>query len=88
MIDIAHTLQTYSGKHSSYILSEQAHPLWVALEKEFIKRATQFDNDTLLKVIKIMSLAHWGSKQFYYEMEELLIDSELPLDPKHIKTAL
>lgn len=35
-----------------------------------------------------MSLAHRGSKHFYYEMEELLIDSELPLDAKHIKKAV
>ncbi len=35
-----------------------------------------------------MSLAHRGSKYFYYEMEELLIDSELPLDARHLMTAV
>ena len=44
IIDIASTLQKYSAKHSGYVKSEQTTALWVALEREFIKRQTQFDN--------------------------------------------
>ena len=64
------------------------HIIWRALEKELFKRKNNLNNEQLASVVHAFGVTGNGSKEFYYELEETIIDSPIPIENEHLEKIL
>ena len=64
------------------------HIVWRALEKELFKRRNNLNNEQLAAIIHAFGMTGNGTKEFYYEMEETIIDSPIPIETERLELIL
>lgn len=64
------------------------HIIWRALEKELFRRRNNLNNEQLASVLHAFGVSGNGSKEFYYELEETIIDSPIPIENEHLEKML
>ena len=62
--------------------------LWVTLEKEFLRRINHLDNDAMTTVVHSFGVAGKGSRHFFGELEEYIIQSPIPYEVPHLEKIL
>ena len=60
------------------------HGIWAPLEAELFKRRTNLNNDQLADVMYAFGISGNGQKEFYYEMEEVIVDSPIPIEVSNL----
>ena len=61
------------------------HPIWLVLEQELFKRRNTLNNEQLTQVMHSFGVSGNGSQQFFYEMEEVITDSPLPIETEYLQ---
>ena len=61
------------------------HPIWKPLEKELLKKRNNLSNEQLAAVIYAFGVTGNGSKEFFAEFEETIIDSPIPIESEHLE---
>lgn len=56
------------------------HQIWQPLEKELFKRRNTLNNEQLSLVLHGFGISGNGSKEFFYNMEEVVIESPIPIE--------
>ena len=56
------------------------HAIWSVLEAELFKRRNNLNNDQLADVMYAFGISGNGQKDFYHEMEEVIVDSPIPIE--------
>lgn len=64
------------------------HPIWKPLEKELFRRRNNLNNEQLASIVFAFGVSGNGSKQFFYEIEETIIDSPIPIESEHLEKIL
>jgi hypothetical protein len=62
--------------------------IWGALEKELFRRRNNLNNEQLGAVMHSFGVTGNGSKEFYYELEETIVDSPIPIETEHLEKIL
>ena len=61
------------------------HPIWLVLEQELFKRRNTLNNEQLSTVMHSFGVSGNGSKEFFYEMEEVITDSPIPIETEYLQ---
>lgn len=64
------------------------HFIWKPLERELFKRRNNLNNEQLATVIHAFGVSGNGSKQFFYDMEETIMDSPIGIETEHLEKIL
>lgn len=64
------------------------HPIWKPLEFELYKRRNNLNNRQLADIIHAFGITGNGTKDFYYNLEETIIDSPIPIESEHLAKIL
>jgi hypothetical protein len=60
------------------------HPIWPVLEVELFKRRRNLNNEQLTSVLHAFGISGNGSKTFFHEMEEVVTDSQVPIETDYL----
>lgn len=60
------------------------HRLWPKLEEQLIKRRKFLDNEQLAQVIHAFGVTGSGSRFFFQEMEEIVVDSPIKIETENL----
>jgi hypothetical protein len=60
------------------------HPIWPVLEVELFKRRRNLNNEQLTSVLHAFGISGNGSKTFFHEMEEVVTDSQIPIETDYL----
>jgi hypothetical protein len=64
------------------------HPIWLPLEKELFRRRNNLTNEQLAAVVYSFGITGNGSKEFYYDLEETIVDSPIPIETEYLEKIL
>ena len=59
--------------------------IWRVLEKELFNRRNNLNNEQLAQVLYAYGITGNGSKEFFYHLEETVIDSPVPIETPHLE---
>lgn len=59
--------------------------IWKPLEAEIFRRRNNLNNEQLGNVIYSFGVSGNGNKEFYNIMEEVIIDSEIPIETEYLE---
>ena len=60
------------------------HGIWKPLEAEIFKRRNNLNNEQLAQVMYAFGVTGNGQKEFFYEMEEVITDSPIPIETDNV----
>ncbi|CDW77722.1 UNKNOWN [Stylonychia lemnae] len=64
------------------------HIIWRPLEQELYRRRNNLNNEQLATVINAFGVTGNGSKTFFHEMEEIIIDSPIGIENEYLQKIL